>query len=255
MTTTKKGLPRPIKRRVHLSELTTDEATFQPRLSGTGERHISTLCDAIKRGRELDPIAVWENPETGGLVVADGHHRLEAYQRTKPNSRVRVEVYRCDLVSAMSLSMLDNTKERQSLPREDRAQWTWARLLEGGWRVVDLYTLAGISKRAVMYQKSLKVKLEKAHQPLPATWKGALATNKEDRDYDAELSYEALHAAVDKADRSFGSGLTELCQRRPEAGAELIKRCAGRQNLEYIALHLQLRKMTATEIEAAHIPF
>ena len=54
-------------------------------------------------------MAVWKNPETGELVIADGHNR------------VRVEVYRCDLRTAAALSMVDNTKERVSLPREDRA--------------------------------------------------------------------------------------------------------------------------------------
>ncbi|MEP2953165.1 MAG: ParB/RepB/Spo0J family partition protein [Sulfitobacter sp.] len=257
MTKEKMGLPRPTKRRVKLTELTTDEITFQPRPGGTGERQLATLCDVLKRGQELDPMAVWENPETGELVIADGHHRLEAHQRTHPDARVRVEVYRCDLKTAMALSMLDNTKERVSLPREDRAQWTWARLLEGGWRVVDLYKLAGISKRTVLYQKSLLKKLEDEQKPIPDTWKKALMGNREVRDFDAELSHEALLAAVDKADQAFGSSLAELCQRRPEAAAELIKRCAGRQNLDYIARHLEWRKMTKAEREAeqAAMPF
>jgi len=99
--------------------------------------------------------------------------------------------------------------------------------------------------------------LEDAGQPIPQTWKGALAAGKSDRDFDAELSHEAFLAAVDKADRMIGSSLTELCKRRPEAAAELLRRCAGRQNLQYIADHLKWRRMTPAEIEAeeANAPF
>lgn len=255
MTKKKMGLPRPTKRHVLLSELTTDEATFQPRLGDIDERQVLKLCDALRRGVDLDPISVWENPENGEFVVADGHHRLEAHQRINPKVRVQVEVFRCDVRTAAIIPMIENTKERLNLPREDRAEWTWKRLSEGGWRVVDLYKLGGVSKRTVQYQKSTMKALEAAGEAVPSTWKGALATNSGERDHDAEHSYEALMAATDKADREFGSGLTELCKRRPEAAAELIKRCAGRMNLVYILRYLEKREKTPQEIEEDALPF
>ena len=78
MTKTKLALPRPVRRRVSIRKLQTNEAAFQPRGTGLLENHVAKLMDALQRGDELDPIAVWQDPATDGLIVADGGALFQA---------------------------------------------------------------------------------------------------------------------------------------------------------------------------------
>lgn len=96
MTTNKKvGLPRPAPRIVAIDRVLTDEDAFQPRGGGLNEAHVAGLVEVLKLGQKLDPLGMWEDPETGKLTVADGHHRLEAYPRHGKAKGIPVEVYRC----------------------------------------------------------------------------------------------------------------------------------------------------------------
>jgi hypothetical protein len=140
MTTKKKGgLPRPVPRKVPVERVLTDEVTFQPRGGGLNEAHVSTLLDVLKQGSEFDPLALWEDPVTGKLTVADGHHRLEAHRRHGKARHIHALVYRCDARTALLIPIQDNAKARLPLTYDDRANWAWrlSSLSVSLWSILD----------------------------------------------------------------------------------------------------------------------
>lgn len=249
MTKTYQGLPRPTKRHVRVSSLTTDEDVFQPRFGGLQENHVALLRDVLKRGEELDPPGVWRDPKTGRLIVADGHHRLEAFRREKPEAKIVVEVYACDRSTALEIPMVDNRKNRLPVTYDEKADWAWRLTVLGGRSKAIVASVCGVSRRTVAYQrKTLKQLRENDVEP-PGTWKAAQAELRGDgrgqmKDEDRE---EWLRAEVARADGAFGAQLTALFQRSPEAAAELVQRCAG-SRLEPALDHLGYREMTEEEV-------
>lgn len=240
MSNKKMELPRPSKRRVHLSELTTDEASFQPRFGGLLENHVCDLCDILRRGQDLDPMSVWEDPATGCLFVVDGHHRLEAHRRVSTGKKIGVHVYRCDQAIAKLLSMEDNSKTKVSLNYDEKANWAWRNDAELDLPKSVIAAKAGIAPRTVGYQRSVRRQLLASDEDLPDTWKEARrrAQGAEPRDWTDEQREAAMIEEVQRADKQFGSSLTELIRRWPEAAAELIAKCAGENNLRRMADHL-----------------
>lgn len=233
MKTTKTGLPRPIKRRVLLRNLTTDESRFQPRSGGLRQNHVAQLCDVMKRGEDLDALSVWEDPETLELIVADGHHRLEALRRTKRGGKVLIELYRCDYKTAQEIPLADNRKNRLPLSYVEKANWAWRLTVEGSRSKAEVGRICGVSEGTVANQRRTKGVLEKANLALPDIWIEAqlLAQNGEFCGAWSDDEREAhKEAAVAKADEKFGADLTEFFQRWPGAAMELVKRCAGPNN-------------------------
>lgn len=229
-------LPKPTKRRVPQKEITTDETVFQPRFAVLEERQIATLQDALRRSGDLDPIALWEDPDTGALTVADGHHRLEAYKRERPKANVPALLFKCDRQTALLLPMRDNAKARLSLTYEERANWAWRMTAEG----VDLSAngvagLCSISKRTVVTMRTTKAQLMAAEEEgadLPTRWQQARALAKGEElraQWDDDERALREEQEVNRADEAFGAALSELFRRWPSAAASLVERCAGRQ--------------------------
>lgn len=232
MTKKDTGLPRPTMRRVPLGDLQTDEETFQPRSGGTEANHVAKLCDVLRRGHELDPIRVWEDPESGALVVADGHHRLEAYNEAAKVEKVKVAVYRCDLETALEIPMVDNTKDRLSVSKAAKTQYAWRRVNDTKWTKPKIAKVTGTSERTVAYLRKLRIKLEDMGEDVPEElWQARAirdgrSSRPEDADWDARRE-----EAVDEADRKIGSTMTALFQRWPDAAVDFIERCAGRNDV------------------------
>lgn len=229
MTKTKLALPRPARRNVQISQLQTREGEFQPRGSGLAENHVAALADALERGGALDRIAVWEEPDSGALVVADGHHRLAAYQRKRWTSPVPVEVFRCDMATARLIPIRDNAKDRLPLSREDKGNWAWRLVIAGGLTKAETAAACGVSDRTVAYMRKTLRELNEADMVVPQSWAEAQAMLRGDEpgEWDDDARAEWQRTLIDKADRQFGASLSHLCQQSPEAAAELIQRCAG----------------------------
>lgn len=231
MTKTASALPKPAPRRVNIGQLSTDTATFQPRFGGLQERHVASLIDALKRGTELDPVAVWQDPETGELIVADGHHRLEAMRRYGSGGRIKVDVYSCDRNTALLIPMRDNAKNRLALTYHEKANWAWRLVAVGaGHSKKQTATICGISDRTIGTMRKIAKELQDREELLPVNWLEAQRLHRDEEDTWSEDDRDARkEAAIAKADEQFGGALAELCGRWPDAAAELIRRCAGKQ--------------------------
>lgn len=229
MTKTKLSLPRPSRRNVQISQLQTYESEFQPRGAGMAENHVAALADALERGGTLDRMAVWEDPDSGMLIIADGHHRLAAYRRKRWTGPVPVEVFKCDMATARLIPIRDNAKDRLPLSREDKSNWASRLVIAGG--LTKAYTAAacGVSERTVAYMRRALKQLGDIDADVPGSWAEAQAMLRGDdpAEWDDDARDEWRRAIIDDADRQFGASLSHLCQRSSEAAAELLQRCAG----------------------------
>ncbi|MCT8328938.1 hypothetical protein [Albidovulum sediminis] len=231
MTTKKKGgLPRPAPRKVPIERVLTDEDTFQPRGGGLNEAHVSTLLDVLKHGSEFDPLALWEDPDTGKLTVADGHHRLEAHRRHGKARHIHALVYRCDARTALLIPIQDNAKARLPLTYDDRANWAWRLTVEGEQSKAAVVAACGLSDGTVAQMRRVRRELAERGEDAPRTWWEAQTMHKGDdrQEWTEEQRDEWRQGLVNKAHRQYGAALTDLIRRSPEAAAELLDRCGGR---------------------------
>ncbi|GGC16682.1 hypothetical protein GCM10011363_36440 [Marivita lacus] len=212
-----------------MSNLTTDESRFQPRQNGVQENHVAHLCDVLKRGEDFDRLSVWEDPQSKELIVADGHHRLEALQRERPDSKLEVDVFHCSYHVALEIPLADNRKNRLSLRYEEKANWAWKLNVEGERSKREVAKICGVSERTVANQRKTMKLLEETDQLLPDNWRDALrlAQGREKDEWTDEDRDAWREAAIAKADEAFGANLTELFRRWPDAAMELVERCAG----------------------------
>ena len=229
-------LPAPRNKHVLISTLTTDEAAFQPRHDGLQMRHVETLRDVLRGGQPLERMAVWEDPETKALIVADGHHRLAAYQLEWPGAKAPVAVYRCDQETATYLSMIDNAKSRLGLSYDERADRAWRMTCQSTpLSAKQVAGLCGIGNRTV---KTMRKALKEigSEGELPESWRDAQAQWKGQNIERANLTDDERAALMEqylqRADGAFGSQLADLFKRWPDAGDELVERCAGRRFVE-----------------------
>lgn len=225
------GLPRPAQRIVQIDRIKTDEETFQPRGGGVNEAHVTALLEVLRQGSQLDPLCLWEDPATGALTVADGHHRLEAYRRHGKARGVPVAIYRCDRQTALLIPIQDNAKTRLPLSYDDRANWAWRLTVEGELSKATVATSCGVSERTVAHMRQIKRELQGKGEDAPKSWWEAQRLKKggEYQEWSDEERDEWRKGLVQRAHRRFGAELTEIMKRSPEAAAELLDLCGGRQ--------------------------
>lgn len=232
MTNQKKGgLPRPAPRKVPIDNVLTDEDTFQPRGGGLNEAHVAGLLEVLKQGTKLDPVALWEDPSTGTLTVADGHHRLEAYRRYGKDRAIPAVAYSCDKKTALLIPIQDNAKARLPLSHDDRANWAWKLTVEGEQSKARVVASCGVSDGTVARMRRVWRELKERGEDAPKTWWEAQMLHKgeERAEWTEEEREEWRQGLVSKAHRQYGAALADLISRSPEAAAELLELCGGRQ--------------------------
>lgn len=212
---------------VPLSKLTTNEETFHPRLEGINESHVRALQDVLQHGQPLDPIEVWKDPSTGSLIVADGHHRLEALRRHNSAQRVSVLVYSCSKSQALLIPMRENGKTRLSLTYDDRANWAWKLTVDGTGSKSVVAAGCGVSPRTVAYMRKLKAEILKADGILPDSWREAQRGDRDEGQWSDEAREAWRDVLVEKHMRDYGTSLSHLMRKHPEAAVELIQLCGG----------------------------
>ncbi|WP_425661925.1 ParB N-terminal domain-containing protein [Roseobacter sp. EG26] len=90
---TDQSFSRPARRSVSLQTIETRPDVFQFRHSEVYEHHVGDLAKALQSAGGLDALTLWQDPETGSLVLVDGHHRLAAYQQTGWTKKVPAVVH------------------------------------------------------------------------------------------------------------------------------------------------------------------
>ena len=81
---------------VPLSDIYTDEKSFQNRLDKYSERSVNGIVSAVENGtfkwHVFDPVLLWRNPYDNKLYVLSGHSRTEAFRRiSKENPTLTID--------------------------------------------------------------------------------------------------------------------------------------------------------------------
>lgn len=237
---TKQGTDRPARQNVALHAITTQAEVFQFRHVEVDEHHVGGLAAVLKSGNPLDPLTLWKDPETGGLVVVDGHHRFAAYQRAGWSKKVPVVVHSCSLEQARLLALRENGKTRLPLSNVERTDAAWAlvclRCPEYSKRVIVKTTGVADGTVAKM-RRTLKTLLElDPEAALPDQWWQAMAVLKgrEQREYTEDEREAMILAKAEKLDDQIGKALGDMAANQIEAVCLVLEKRLGRQGMKYL---------------------
>lgn len=97
------------------------EALFQPRT--IAEHHLSAIIAAVKAGRTIEPLLVYQ--VGARVVLLDGHHRLEAYQRSRAAIPVPVKFFNGTLQEAVLAARKANSAPKLAMSPAERANDAW----------------------------------------------------------------------------------------------------------------------------------
>lgn len=234
-------LIQPRKRNVNLRDIETRPEVFQFRHVEADPHHVSDLVDALQRAADLDPVALWQDPVSGALVVIDGHHRIAAYRKAG-RKKVPARLHRCDHSKALLMALVENGKTRLPLTNDERQDAAWrltcrGRGGNGAWVYSKQEVMAhcGTSDGTVAAMRRTWLKLTDGDPEaiMPENWKAALAElhGRERREPTPEEYALMTEARTRQLDEQFGKALGDAAQRWPEAAMAVVAERLGRQAL------------------------
>ncbi len=222
---------RPRQCFVHLDELDIDPDYFQFRQIPLDQHHARELREALKREGSLEPLIVWRDPETGRLVVADGHHRLAAYREAQWSAPVPVEIHDCDKTQARLLGLAENAKARLPMSGTERADAAWTLVSAKAYSKAEIVKHTGVSDGRVAKMRRVLKQLEEGEEEIPTTWWRAmkLANNGEDYSNDPEARDAMIEARCMKLDEQVGKLIATEAEFCIEAVMLMLERRLGRK--------------------------
>ncbi|PYG24700.1 ParB/RepB/Spo0J family partition protein [Pelagimonas varians] len=219
---------------VELHEIEERPEVFQLR-EGLQEYHVKELMAVLKRGLALDPVKLWKEPETGALVLVDGHHRLAAYRKAKWTKRVPAQIYRCDRKAARLLAMGENGKTRLPLTSTERSNAAWSLVCDGpedAWTYSkkEIVDASGAGEGTVAKMRRIRKALLKddPKATLDTNWGAAQQALKgqHHEEYTDEMREAWVETQTNELNDKIGSVLGFYAAKYPEAAANVIlKRC------------------------------
>lgn len=249
MSLENKAKTAPKKKAVRLERLTTDPMTFQHRIVQLDNAHVEALAGEVRKGEPLDRLTVWEDPE-GRLVVVDGHHRIEAYQRAEWNKPIPVTIHVGTEAAAQFLAISDNGKHRLPMSQDEKSNWAWKMVSEHPELSARDVAKGPVSLRQVKNMRATKKRLEEVGKALPETWVGARMLDRNgDCEWTEEERDEARERLRAKLLEAIRTPLAMAAERDANTALEVIETILGEGRFESAADSLGYRKMTEAEIE------
>lgn len=222
---------------VSLSEIEERPEVFQLR-HRLQEYHVMELAALLKQGRVLDPVSLWHDPDTGGLVLVDGLHRMAAYREVGWSAPIPAEVHHCDRRAARLLAMADNGKTRLPFNKAERMNAAWALVCDGlpeGWTYskseIEEATGAGNGTIAEMRRTRKKLLAEDADAEICQNWRRVLSEIRNQTRHDhSDTQREAMIAAkTAELDSKVGKALGFYAQNQREAAISVILDRCGKE--------------------------
>jgi hypothetical protein len=212
---------------LHEIEERTDLMQFR---EGLQDHHVTELVDVLKQGRELDPVTLWEEPETGATVLVDGHHRLAAYRRAEWPKPIPSQVHHCDRKAARLLAMGENGKARLQFTKTERQNAAWALVCDGSsdqwlYSQKEIHEATGASVRNIVTMRNTRKEIEEQGGDFDPSWHRTLKFKRDavpsDDDRDAWVQ-----ANTAKLNDKVGSYLGFYARNHPDAVVNVVlNRC------------------------------
>lgn len=222
---------------VSLSDVEERPEVFQLR-DGLQEYHVGELAALLKQGWVLDPISLWRDPDTGMLVLVDGHHRMAAYREVGWADLIPAEVHHCDRRAARLLAMADNGKARLPFNKAERMNAAWALVCDGptdGWTYskaeIEQATGAGNGTIAEMRRTRKRLLSDNPDADLSQSWSKVLSEikNKSPRDLTDAQRDAMIAAKTAELDGKVGKALGFYAQNQREAAINVILDRCGKE--------------------------
>lgn len=146
------GAETPHYVQVKPEEIETLEELFQPRRFSAGlkrvdGRHVKMLARRIKMKGELDPPLLVKLRNT--WVCVDGHHRVAAYLQQEWPGTIKCEWFNGSARQATDEGLRRNEVVKLEIPRGDRFEEAWKRVLNGWGSKRDIVQTCGVSDGSV----------------------------------------------------------------------------------------------------------
>lgn len=231
---------RPARQQVSLRNISTKSDVFQFRHFEVDPHHVDDLAGVLNNGNLLDPLTLWTDPETGGLVVVDGHHRLAAYKQARWRKKVPALVYSCGVEQARLMALRENGKTRLPLTKDERMDAAWKLvcldLPEYSRRIIRETTCVGDGTVANMRRTRETLVKRDPDDELPKHWWQAMATlrDREQREYTEEEREAMIEAKTAQLDEKIGRALGYMAAHQPEAAVAVVIKRLGRQGLSLL---------------------
>jgi uncharacterized ParB-like nuclease family protein len=140
-------------------EIETRPKLFQPREFSMGARetdkaHVGKLQRRTNAVGELDPVTV---VKLGDLwVIADGHHRLEAYRKNKREEPIQCEWFDGTAREAMDVAMRRNNMLKLEVSRQSRDEEAWKRVLIGGYTREQIRQTCAVGTKLITHMRRVR---------------------------------------------------------------------------------------------------
>lgn len=110
--------------------------------------------------RRLDPITAINLGNA--WVCIDGHHRLTAYKHVGWPDAIKCEWFSGSVLEAVDEAVRRNRTVKLEVPREDRQEQAWKRVLLGRGSKREIAVLCGVSETIVAMMRRVKARAEEA---------------------------------------------------------------------------------------------
>ncbi|MGV8865060.1 MAG: ParB/RepB/Spo0J family partition protein, partial [Pseudomonas sp.] len=141
--------------RVPVDLLEVVPALFQPR--DMSEKHIEDLKRAIKSIGDLDAMLVL--PVGSRLIIVDGHHRLEAYQRAGTTVAVPISYFEGSPREALFEAGKQNSKAKLPMESRERQDYAWRLVLFDNSSKAEVSGASGVSTSQVANMRKVRSQL------------------------------------------------------------------------------------------------
>jgi hypothetical protein len=123
--------------------------------------HVKKLRKKIGYKGELDPILVIKLGEQ--WVCVDGHHRLAAYEQEGRDKPIKCEWFKGTVREAYDASMGRNDVAKLEVPKEDRYENAWKRVLLGFGSKKEIVKLCSVGEGTVALMRRVKARYDGNH--------------------------------------------------------------------------------------------
>lgn len=223
--------------KVKIENLTKQPDDFVLLRDWRDDEHVRQLMAALDRSGDLDPVTVWNDPETGSCHIINGAHRVWAY-KTKRRKFIRVRVFSGTRKQARLHALSVDAKPKLNATEEDRLNAAW-RLVSRFWNtrtgyeysVKETAAAANVCRSTVDNMRKTFKRLKGRNEDISNTWGAALArehaTGDED-DITDEQRDEMTKAEIAKLHAEIGQLITKTAYTAPEALGRFLAQTLGR---------------------------
>lgn len=218
---------------------------FMVRGQDLAKHHLSDLCRALKSVDHLEPVTVL--PCGDSFVLIDGHHRLEAYRRTKGRTEIPIRYFEGTPEEAILEACRANARAVLPMDNRQRQNLGWRLVLSGRYSKQQIATNAGISDGQVAAMRRAMRALGAEAYDFDSWWHAKRAA---DGKRNEELSEDEMEMWIEEQAQSYADRMAKAFSTKmannPVIAARALEHYFGRKLPDLLA---ELNSRNAPEVD------